>query len=163
MLYDFYPWKIDVDKADTEKFYTEKDFSLNKEWNQEFEKLIGDSGREFFVKLGVDLLKTEVEEKVLEFHEDDEEQQILTIACNFAIKGRFAEIPSWQAEIYEDDEIMGKMPEVIKRTECEEMACPLGNSGYGVVFKPPYFKVEKGNLRVWDSGYVVGSVLITEE
>ena len=163
MIYDLYPWKIDIDRDETVKLYEEKDFSLDKEWNSRLISKLDDEALAFFDRLGVDLMKAEIEEKVMEFFEVDEEKQILRISGEFVLRGTFKEIPSWQAEIYEDDEVLGKMPDIMQKTDADEMTCKAGNIQPGVVFKPPYFRVEKGSLRVWDSGYIVGSILIIEE
>lgn len=163
MIYDLHPWKIDVDREGTAKLYEEKDFSLNKEWNKRLIAKLDQEALDFFDRLGVDLMNIEAEEKVLEFFEVDEEKQIMRTAADFFIKGNFIELPSWQAEIFEDEDILGKMPENMKKTDAEEMACAAGNLLPGVVFKPPFFRVTDGNLRVWDSGYIVGSLLIIEE
>lgn len=163
MLYDFYPWKIDVDQKGTVELYEEKDYSVNKDWNKELISRLNDEEKQFFEKLGVNLMKTEIEEKVYDFHEDGEDIKCLKISGDFVLRGKLVEIPEWQATIYEDEEILGTMPETIKKSESDEMAFRMGNLEPGIIFKPPFFRTEDKDLMIWDSGYVIGSFLIIEE
>jgi hypothetical protein len=61
MIFDFYPWKIEVDVDETRRFYHENDYSSNKEWNKMFVEVLTASQIDFFHNLGIDLMKIEVE------------------------------------------------------------------------------------------------------
>lgn len=164
MIYNLGPWKVDIDREETAKIYEKADYSEEKKWNRNLIERLNEEALDFFEKIGVDLMKIEVSVKVYDFHEDGEDVNLMRIAGDFAVRGKFLEIPLWQAEFYEDDELLGQMPETIKKTdEKEQLSYEIGNLKPGIVFKPPYFRVEKGALEVWDSGYIVGSILIFEE
>lgn len=49
MVFDFYPWKLEVDIEKTRKFYEENDFSSNKEWNNKFVVLLNPIQKPFLM------------------------------------------------------------------------------------------------------------------
>lgn len=164
MICEFYPWKFETDVEETKKIYAKRDFSINTEWNEHLIQRLTEEQKNFFKSLGVDLMKIPVEEKIWEFDEDNENTNVFKISTDFAIRGRLIEIPEWQADIFTDTEILGELPQNISVVDGGEMiAYAIGNMKPGIVFKPTYFKVENENLRVWNSGYVIGSLLIIEE
>lgn len=61
MLFDFYPWKIDVDLQKTKELYQTQDFSASKEENQRFVSLLSEKQKAFFQKLNIDIMKIQVE------------------------------------------------------------------------------------------------------
>ena len=77
MVFDFYPWKIDVDIENTRNFYQENDYSSNKEWNKMFVDVLTPIQREVFDELGIDMMKIEI--RKTEFEDNEEVPFIYTI------------------------------------------------------------------------------------
>ena len=77
MVFDFYPWKIDVDIENTRNFYQENDYSSNKEWNKMFVDVLTQIQREVFDELGIDMMKIEI--RKTEFEDNEEVPFIYTI------------------------------------------------------------------------------------
>ncbi len=61
MVFDFFPWTIDVDIEGTKRFYQDNDYSINKEWNKVFINSLNIPQYDFFDRLGIDLMKVEIE------------------------------------------------------------------------------------------------------
>lgn len=61
MLFELYPWKIDVDIAKTKELYENKDFSVDKEENKKFLAMLNETQRDFFRELFIDVTKIQVE------------------------------------------------------------------------------------------------------
>ena len=77
MVFDFYPWKIDVDIENTRNFYQENDYSSNKEWNKMFVDVLTPIQKEVFDELGIDMMKIEI--RKTEFEDNEEVPFIYTI------------------------------------------------------------------------------------
>ena len=167
MNFEFNPWKLDIDVDGTRNLYKDNDYSINKQWNKLLIDLLGDFEKDILEKAGIDLDRVPVKKIVWKLTEEDDgiNQEVIKVSADFAIKGELLEIPKWQEDILGDKELLGKVPADIKVVENEDefeelLAYPLTNLKGGVVFKPPYSKVEDEKLHTWHSGYVVASVLI---
>ena len=110
MIYEFLPWKLDVDAEATKLFYETNDFSKDKSVNEEFIESLTEEQKNFFNSLGVNLFKIEVDKTIYDIPEDEDTpaSKIKRIVINFLIKGKILALPQYQKEIYSDEEVFGK-------------------------------------------------------
>lgn len=159
MVFDFYPWKIEVDIEETRKFYEENDFSSNKEWNNKFVALLTTMQKDFFHNLGIDLTKIEIEER--DFIDNEEVPYIYSI--NFLFCGRFLSMPKEQLDIYSDEEAFGNSIDLdsieSKKTEVLVVYDGLG-LGTGIRFKHPATHFEDKQFEEWNCGFINGALIV---
>lgn len=72
MIFDFYPWKMDIDIKATEQLYERKDYAKDRNANQTMLEAMSEKQKNFFVSVGVDILKAKVTEKVYNIPSDGE-------------------------------------------------------------------------------------------
>ena len=159
MVFDFYPWKIEVDVEKTRKFYQENDYSSNKEWNKMFSDILNLSQQDFFDNLGIDLMKIEVRKN--EFEDNEEVPFIYTI--NFLLCGKFLSMTKYQLDMYADEEIFGQSV-VLEPIECIEADRlitydGLGLEGTGVRFRHPASYFEESQFQEWNCGFINGTLI----
>lgn len=159
MVFDFYPWQIEVDIDKTRKFYQENDFSSNKEWNNKFVALLNPMQKNFFDDLGIDLTKIEIEKR--DFVDNEEVPYIYSI--NFLFCGRFLSLPKEQLDIYSDEEVFGTSIDwdSIETIETDDLVVydELG-LGTGIRFKHPVIHFEGEQFEEWDCGFVAGAFIV---
>lgn len=169
MIFDFNPWKLDIDVEATKKFYIETDYALDKDVNLEFIDSLTKEQRAFFDSLGIDLMNIEVDKEIYDIPEDDEisEQKIYRLAVNFLMKGEILTLPQFQKDLYSDEETFGvTFPNtitVISSKEDDYVKIYDNGIGAGIVFKHPYFYYDIEQFKKWDCGFVLGSALIMHE
>ncbi len=159
MIFDFYPWKIDVDIDKTRKFYQENDYSQNKEWNKNFISFLSKSQYDFFVELGIDLMKIEIRKR--EFEDNVEVPYIFSI--NFLICGTFLSLQKEQLEVYLDEEIFGTSIDLnsIESIETDVLVAYDGlGLGTGIRFKHPATHFEGSQYEEWDCGFINGALIV---
>lgn len=159
MVFDFYPWKIDVDVDETRRFYQENDYSSNKEWNKMFVEVLNASQIDFFHNLGIDLMKIEVEKR--DFIDNEEVPFIYSI--DFLMCGKFLSLPKVQLELYSDEEVFGKSVE-LDLSECIETEDLVTYDGFGlgtgIRFKHPVTHFEEKRFEEWECGFVGGALIV---
>lgn len=159
MIFDFYPWKIDVDINKTKKFYEENDYSYNKEWNKKFISILNKSQYDFFVELGIDLMKIEIKKR--EFEDNKEVPYIFSI--DFLICGKFLSLQKEQLEIYSDEEIFGTSIDLNAIESIENdvlVAYDCFGLGTGIRFKHPAVHFEESQFEEWDCGFINGALVV---
>lgn len=161
MIFEFYPWKIDVDIPKTKELYRTKDFSVNKEENQKFAAILNENQKAFFEKLAVDVMKIQVE--TVNYGEVGGDDSIQTMKVNFLFCGQFVAMPANQIELYQDEEYYGVEFDLsdVERVEEENLlAHDFDGLGTGIRFKHPVMQYEGEQYKEWDCGYVYGAMLI---
>ena len=159
MVFDFYPWKIEVDIEETTKFYEENDFSSNKEWNNKFVTLLNPIQKDFFHNLGIDLSKIEIEKR--DFVDNEEVPYIYSI--NFLFCGRFLSMPKEQLDMYSDEEAFGTSIDrkLIESIETDDLVVYDGlGLGTGIRFKHPAIHFEEEQFQEWDCGFIDGALIV---
>lgn len=159
MVFDFYPWKIDVDVEKTRMFYQEKDYSSNKAWNKMFAEVLNPLQKDFFNNLGIDLMKIEIEKR--DFVDNEEVPFIYSI--DFLICGKFLSLPKEQLDVYSDEEIFGKSINLdsVESIETDDLVAydDLG-LGTGIRFKHPATHFEEEQFGEWECGFIDGALIV---
>lgn len=159
MLFDFLPWKIEVDLEKTKQFYIENDYSVNKEWNQNFSKCLNANQRAFFDTLNVDLMNVVVDRH--DFEDNEEVPYMLSI--HFFVCGKMLSMPEQQLELYMDEEVFGAIvnKDEIEPIETDDLITyDALNLGTGIRFKHPAVLFEDEKFQKWDCGVVCGSLIV---
>lgn len=157
MIFNFYPWRIDVDIEATKQIYIEKEHTMSKEL---YEKL-SEKQKFFFASMGVDIRKIQIEERTHNIPEENEKFYLCTL--NFLIFGKFLDIPDYQENLYSDEEVFGNtLPDTLNIIQMpEEQSIPTFDiDGWMCVFKHPYFKFDESRFKKWDCGYILGAILL---
>ena len=71
MIFQFDPWKLDIDVEATRKLYSENDYALDREINMRFAEWYPAELKSLFESVGVDPHKLCAEEKIHEIPEDE--------------------------------------------------------------------------------------------
>ena len=166
MIFEFYPWKIDIDVEATRQLYEENDYAEDKAFNRRLADTMTQQQKNFFSSLGVDIHKMRAEEKIHDIPEEDGMSggKIAVQKIDFFLCGKFLAIPDYQQELYGDEEIAElQLPDALQIVKMpEENKLPIYDiDGWGCVFKHPYFRNEK--CKKWDCGYVLGSILMMKD
>lgn len=168
MIFDFYPWKMDVDVEATKQFYIENDFAKEREVNAKFYENMSEKQKNFFISLGVNAEKIEIEEKMYDIPEENDMPRAKIHICSikFLVCGKMLSLPDYQKEIYGDEEVFGETFSntitVVEMPEGEKLPV-FDVDGMGCVFKHPYFHFDKEVFKQWDCGYVLGTILIMKD
>ena len=64
MVFDFYPWNLDVDVEGTRLLYRDNDYAGKRKVNERFWQAMSDGQKRFFHSLGVDFMRVEADEKL---------------------------------------------------------------------------------------------------
>lgn len=168
MIFDFYPWQLDVDVEKTRELYKKTDYSIDKAANVEFIKGLSAEQLNFFNSLGVDLAKIEVDKTIYEIPEDEETHasKKYRMFINFLIEGKILALPKYQKDIYSDEEMFGnEFPELIKVSPDHEEYLEIFHNGIGagIIFKHPCFHYDDDKFKNWDCGYILGTILIMQD
>ena len=168
MIFDFYPWKMDIDIKATEQLYERKDYAKDRNANQTMLEAMSEKQKNFFVSVGVDILKAKVTEKVYNIPSDGELSggKIYSRTLDFLMCGKFLSIPDYQEEIYSDEDIFGmNFPDSLHVISMpEEQKIPVFDiDGWGCVFKHPLFRFGEEDVTQWDCGYIAGSILLMKD
>ncbi|BFL45721.1 hypothetical protein [Lactonifactor longoviformis] len=168
MIFDFYPWKMDIDIKATEQLYERKDYAKDRNANQTMLEAMSEKQKNFFVSVGVDILKAKVTEKVYNIPSDGELSggKIYSRTLDFLMCGKFLSIPDYQEEIYSDEDIFGmNFPDSLQVISMpEEQKIPVFDiDGWGCVFKHPLFRFGEEDVTQWDCGYIAGSILLMKD
>lgn len=168
MIFDFYPWKMDIDIKATEQLYERKDYAKDRNANQTMLEAMSEKQRNFFVSVGVDILKAKVTEKVYNIPSDGELSggKIYSRTLDFLMCGKFLSIPDYQEEIYSDEDIFGmNFPDSLQVISMpEEQKIPVFDiDGWGCVFKHPLFRFGEEDVTQWDCGYIAGTILLMKD
>ena len=168
MLFEFYPWKIEADVEATKRLYLTNDYAKDKRINQKFYGTMSDKQKDFFISLGVDIMKTDAEEKTHSVPDEGEipGEKIYVRSIDFLFCGRFHTIPEYQRHFYSDGEAFGEeLPKTLKIVPMskEEKIPVFGIDGLPCVFKHPRLRFDTPEFRKWDCGYILGSILTMKD
>ena len=164
MTFEFYPWETDINVEATRHLYLSNDYAKDKQINKKIYDGMSEEQKEFFLSLGVDIMKICAEETV---HPVPEEGTGGTVVrrIDFLFCGRFLRIPEYQGRIYRDEEAFGeRFPgtlEIVPMTEGERIPV-FDIDGLPCVFKHPCFLFDEPKFQAWDCGYILGSILNIE-
>ncbi len=159
MVFDFFPWTIDVDIEGTKRFYQDNDYSINKEWNKVFINSLNIPQYDFFDRLGIDLMKVEIER-----HELKDVEVPYFSSINFLFCGKFLAMPKKQLDLYRNDEIYGMSIEFdsVEVILDDELSFydELGLEGTGIRFKHPISHFDENQFEKWDCGFINGALIV---
>ena len=159
MVFDFFPWKIEADIEGTKRLYQDNDYSLNKEWNKMFINSLNESQYDFFDRLGIDLMKIDIEK-----HDLIDVEVSYFLSINFLFYGKFLAMPKEQIELYRDEEIYGTGMEFksVETVMCDKLALydGLKLEGTGIRFKHPVSHFEGSMFEKWDCGLINGALIV---
>ena len=168
MVYDFYPWNLDVDVEGTRLLYRDNDYAGKRKVNERFWQAMSDGQKRFFHSLGVDFMRVEADEKLYNIPDDGDVQGggISMKTIHFLLHGSFLAIPDFQGELYKDAEVFGsQVPDSLKivRMPQEEALTVYEVDGWPCVFKHPCFHFEQEKFQKWNCGYLLGSILLMKD
>lgn len=167
MNYLLMPWELELDVDATKELYERNNYATDQRANDEFISKLSAEQKDFFEILRVSLDKIKVDKKIYDIPADGEMPAVkmYRMAVDFLLCGKFLAVPSFQKELYSEEEIFGKeFPEYIKvYGSAEEILSYDIGIGAGIVFKHPKLRLEDEKFQKWDCGYILGSLLIMEE
>lgn len=169
MIFNFYPWQLDVDVESTKQLYSEIDYSIDKIANTEFIDSLSLEQQQFFDSLGVDLAKAEIDKTIYDIPDDEEmlEKKLYKMSVDFLIKGKILGLPQYQKDLYSDEEVFGKdFPSSIKVLSSDDVDYMItynNGIGNGIVFKHPGLHYDDKKFESWDCGYILGAILIMRD
>ena len=162
MIFDYTPWKIDVDIEKTKQFYENNSLVKDAKINESFLKLLTLAQREHFERLGADLSKMDITCKVFEPDEEEEEEfdEVTTEHYNvkFLLCGKLLSIIEFQAEVYSDEEVFGA--EMLDKVEVKEDDLNLDIDGMRITFTHPAGSYDDPAYEQWDCGFICGKALL---
>lgn len=153
MIYNYYPWKIEVDVDKTKKIYEENNFCVNKCVNAQFISYLNKKQISFFKDLGVDVEKINVSCNQLD--------GLKVYESKFIISGKLLSLTNFQAEIYSDVELFG--PSIYKYVETidmKDLGLDNGIDDMIVSFKHPISFYKNKIFKEWNCGYVLVFVIL---
>lgn len=146
MIFEFYPWKIDVNKEETIKYYQTEDMSMAREINNIVTARMTKRQKDFFENLGVDTSKILIKSKVACFE------------LKFYIAGNVVGLPKSQKEGLEN--IFPIIcPNNVELYATDNFLCDI--DGMALRFKHPcsYFRDETYNK--WNCNFFYGMAMIS--
>ncbi len=165
MIFDFYPWTLDIDVEATKRLYLENDYSIDDVANTNFIKHLSEKQKNFFVSVGVNPMKIRVEEMVYIPNDNETIAKNNRTLVDFMMCGQFVAIPTFQKELY--GAVFGaELPKSLKIITTQEDSLPaydIDGLGVGIVFKHPVTRFDTEIYQSWDCGYIIGSILIKTE
>ena len=148
MIFEFYPWKIEVDIEKTRKYYQTEDMSSDKELNNIVNSKLTEVQREFFNKLGVDISRIDVSRSKLGHFQ-----------LGFYMSGCIKGMPVGQKEIFEKV-FPVVCPQDIELYSTENILYEVD----GMIFRPkhPCSYLCDETYNVWDCGFFYGLAMISD-
>jgi hypothetical protein len=146
MIFEFYPWKIDVNKEETIKYYQTEDMSMAREINNIVTARMTKRQKDFFENLGVDTSKILIKSKLACFE------------LKFYIAGNVVGLPKSQKEGLEN--IFPIIcPNNVELYATDNFLCDI--DGMALRFKHPcsYFRDETYNK--WNCNFFYGMAMIS--
>ena len=160
MIFEFYPWKIDIDVEATRQLYLSNDYAEDKRINKKIYDGMSEKQKAFFLSLGVDIMKVRAEETV---HADPGEGAGRTAVrrIDFLFCGRFLMLPEYQGRLYRDEEAFGEnFPgtlKIVPMTEGERIPV-FDIDGLPCIFKHPCSLSDGPEFEKWDCGHILGII-----
>lgn len=81
MMFNFYPWTLDIDVESTKQLYSENDYSTDSAANTKFTKQLSKRQKDFFMSVGINPLKIRVEETIYDIPDNNETANIKNTGC----------------------------------------------------------------------------------
>lgn len=148
MVYEFYPWKINVNKEETIKYYQTEDMSVNRKNNNVVNDKMTKRQKEFFQNLGVDTSKILVQSKLACFE------------LRFYVAGNVIGLPESQKEALES--VFSLIcPDDVELYPADNLLSDI--DGMAFRFKHPcsYFLDE--TYDKWNCGYFYGMAMVSND
>ena len=148
MIFDFFPWKIEVDVEKTQEYYQTEDMSSDKELNNIVNSKLTEAQRDFFNKLGIDISRIDVSRSKL----GDFQLGFYMVGC---IKG----MPAWQKELFEKV-FPGVCPQDIELYSTDSLLYEVD----GMIFRPkhPCSYLMDETYNVWNCGFFYGLAMVPD-
>lgn len=142
MIFNFYPWTLDIDIEATKQLYLKNDYSIDRTANIKFINQLSEKQKNFFMSIGINPMKIKANETIYDIPDDNETagKKVYRMLIDFMVCGKFLAIPNYQKEIYGSDELFGKEFTDSLKVIKEENGLPvydIDGSGKGIVFKHP--------------------------
>lgn len=164
MIFDFSPWKLDVDVESTQQLYFNNNFSEDKMANARLYVDMSDEKKKFFNELGVDPLKMNFKEKthVLPGANARNSGKIYMASVDFLVVGKLLSMPKSQKDACVSKGILREpLPIELAIADKESAGYPIED--WKCTFKHPALKYADEAFQKWDCGMVVGSILIMKD
>ena len=168
MLFEFRPWKLDIDVEATSKQYSNSERNRNINLTNQVISLLSENQENFFIALGVDITKVDITEYIYEFPETEPPSTIISMKINFLMCGRFCEIPEFQNKLYwkgNEKIFTDQYPRdlAVASISSDEYFTTYDINNMAVVFKHPYMSIQDEKFIKWDCGYILGNAIIKIE
>lgn len=168
MIFEFEPWKLDIDIDATIEQYRNSECNKNINLTNKVITLLSEDQKKFFSLLGVDITKVDIKEHTYEFAEENPPMKTISIIIRFLMCGRFLDIPEFQSDLYWDGDekiFSDNFPSDLNIVSASnDNHFPTYDvDTMAVIFKHPYFSIPDENFIKWDCGYVLGDVIIKTE
>ncbi|MDD5950197.1 MAG: hypothetical protein PUC39_10805 [Lachnospiraceae bacterium] len=155
MIYNFYPYTIDIDTKHIIDF--PHDITIldkDKSSLPQFKSILTDEQMSFFKKLGVDINKLGID-----YHSYN---NIEIFETHFLLRGKFISLPELQVKTYLNIEYFGKEIlndiNVISLSENDMNKNRIGNMQYS--FKHPIIYSNKQIYQKWNCGYICCVIIL---
>lgn len=168
MIFDFEPWKLEIDVEATKGHYGNKEYNGNIDLANKVMKILTEEQKDFFTLLGIDISKADMREYIYDFPEENPPTKTSSIIISFLLCGRFCEIPEFQNKLYwEGDEKI-----FTDQAPTDLTVVRVGNGEYfptydvnnmAVIFKHPFFSIQDQKFEKWECGYMLGEAVIKIE
>ncbi|MCM1244912.1 MAG: toxin-antitoxin system protein [Roseburia sp.] len=161
MVFEFFPWVLDVDVEATKRLYLKNDYSIDNAVNTKFIKQLSQKQNDFFMSVGVNPMKIRIEEMAYNIPDSEIIVKNNKTLVDFMICGKFFAIPNFQKEIY-GEVFEEELPDFLKTTTIDDLLT-YDIDDFGVVFKHPVTRFDTEDYQSWDCGYIIGTILIKTE
>ncbi|MFA9378901.1 MAG: hypothetical protein ACERKZ_19460 [Lachnotalea sp.] len=168
MIFDFEPWKLDIDVDTTREQYRNNECNRNINLTNKVMQLLSEDQKDFFASVSADISKADIKENIYNFPEENPPEKTLSIQIQFMMCGRFLAIPEFQNELYwEGDEkiFIDRFPtdlNVVNASK-DEYFTTYDVDTMAVIFKHPYISNQNKKFKKWECGYVLGDAIIKVE
>jgi hypothetical protein len=148
MIYEFYPWKINVNKEETIKYYQTEDMSMAREINNIVNAKMTKGQKDFFENLGVDTSKILIISKLGCFE------------LKFYVAGNVIGLPKSQKEALESVFPI-ICPNDVKLYETDNFLFDI--DGMALRFKHPCSYLLDETYDKWNCGFFYGMAMISND
>ena len=145
MVYEFYPWKIDVNKEKTIQYYQTEDMSADRKINNLVNGKLTKRQKDFFEDIGVDISKIWIQSKLDCFE------------LRFYVVGNIIGLPDSQKEALESVfHII--CPNEVELYATDNFLCDI--DGMALRFKHPCSYLLDETYNKWNCGFIYGMAMI---
>ncbi|MBA4700299.1 MAG: hypothetical protein H2212_12775 [Ruminococcus sp.] len=164
MVFDFEPWKLDIDIDSTKELYRNNECNRNINLTNKVMQLLSEEQRYFFKSLSIDISKVDIKENIYDFSEENPPEKTLSIRIRFMMCGRFFAIPEFQNDLYWKEKIfIERYPTDLTVVNVSDYFTFYDVDNMSVIFKHPYTSMQNEKFKKWECGYVLGDAIIKVE